>query len=96
VGTYADNRSVVVSATGTGEIFIRTVAAFNTAAQYGCCTLPSPMAADNTLMEIAAIGRAGGLIMMQKAIMQRVSILGAVPGHYRQRRHSTSQHFLMS
>jgi hypothetical protein len=42
------------------------------------------MAADNTLMEIAAIGRAGGLIMMQKAIMQRVSILGAVPGHYRQ------------
>ncbi|SFO37522.1 isoaspartyl peptidase/L-asparaginase family protein [Nitrosospira briensis] len=63
-GTYADNRSVAVSATGTGEIFIRTVAAFNTAAQVRLQHLPITEAADNTLGEIAAIGGDGGLIVL--------------------------------
>ena len=63
-GTYADNRSVAVSATGTGEMFIRTVAAFNTAAQVRLQHIPITEAADNTLAEIAAIGGDGGLIVL--------------------------------
>ena len=63
-GTYADNRSVAVSATGNGEIFIRTVAAFNTAAQVRLQHIPIIEAAENTLAEIAAIGGDGGLIVL--------------------------------
>ena len=63
-GTYADNRSVAVSATGTGEMFIRTAAAFNTAAQVRLLRTPIAMAADNTLTEVAAIGGDGGLIVL--------------------------------
>jgi L-asparaginase / beta-aspartyl-peptidase len=63
-GTYADNRSVAVSATGTGEMFIRTAAAFNTAAQVRLEGIPIAEAADNTLAEVAAIGGDGGLIVL--------------------------------
>lgn len=63
-GTYADNRSVAVSATGTGEMFIRTVAAFNTAAQVRLQHITITEAADNTLADIAAIGGDGGLIVL--------------------------------
>ena len=63
-GTYADNRSVAVSGTGTGEMFIRTAAAFNTAAQVRLQRVPITEAADNTLAEIAAIGGDGGLIVL--------------------------------
>ncbi len=65
-GTYADNRSVAVSATGTGEMFIRTAAAFNTAVQVRLQHIPIAEAADNTLTEIAAIGGDGGLIVLDK------------------------------
>jgi beta-aspartyl-peptidase (threonine type) len=63
-GNYADNRSVAVSATGTGEMFIRTCAAFNTAAQVRQLRTPITEAADNTLAEIEAIGGEGGLIVL--------------------------------
>ena len=63
-GTYADNRSVAVSATGTGEMFIRTAAAFNTAAQVRFQHIPLDKAADNTLAEIASIQGDGGLIVL--------------------------------
>jgi len=63
-GTYADNRSVAVSATGTGEMFIRAAAAYNTAAQVRLLRTPIAEAADNTLGEIAAIGGDGGLIVL--------------------------------
>lgn len=63
-GTYADNRSVAVSATGTGEMFIRTSAAFNTAAQVRLLHTPLAEAADNVLAEINAIGGDGGLIVL--------------------------------
>jgi len=63
-GTYADNRSVAVSATGTGEMFIRTAAAFHTAIQVRSQHMPIAQAADNTLSEIAAIGGEGGLIVL--------------------------------
>jgi len=63
-GTYADNRSVAVSATGTGEMFIRTAAAFNTASQVRLLGKPVADAADIALAEIAAIGGEGGLIVL--------------------------------
>jgi beta-aspartyl-peptidase (threonine type) len=63
-GTYADNRSVAVSATGTGEIFIRTVAAFNTAAQVRLQNISITEAADNTLAEVAGLRGGGGLIVL--------------------------------
>lgn len=63
-GTYADNRSVAVSATGTGEMLIRTAAAFNTAAQVQLQHISITEAADNTLKEVAAIGGDGGLIVL--------------------------------
>lgn len=63
-GTYADNRSVAVSATGTGEMFIRAAAAFNTAAQVRLQHKPIAEAANNVLAEIAAIGGDGGLIVL--------------------------------
>lgn len=63
-GTYADNRSVAVSATGTGETFIRTAAAFNTAARVQLLRTPIVQAADSVLEEIAAIGGDGGLIVL--------------------------------
>ncbi|MDR4516960.1 MAG: isoaspartyl peptidase/L-asparaginase [Nitrosomonas sp.] len=63
-GTYADNQSIAVSATGTGEMFIRTAAAFNTAAQVKLQHKSIVTAADNTLAEISAIGGEGGLIVL--------------------------------
>ncbi|MDE2388175.1 MAG: isoaspartyl peptidase/L-asparaginase [Betaproteobacteria bacterium] len=63
-GTYADNRSVAVSATGSGEMFIRTAAAFNTAAQVQLQQIPLAEAADNTLTEVTALGGDGGLIVL--------------------------------
>ncbi|MCC7090517.1 MAG: isoaspartyl peptidase/L-asparaginase [Nitrosomonas sp.] len=63
-GTYADNRSVAVSATGTGEMFIRTCAAFHIAEQVRLQRLPLLQAVDQTLAEIAAIGGEGGLIVL--------------------------------
>ncbi len=63
-GTYADNRSVAVSATGSGEMFIRTCAAFNTAVQVRLLRSSLIEAADNTLKEVAAIAGDGGLIVL--------------------------------
>lgn len=63
-GTYADNRAVAVSATGTGEMFIRTCAAFNTAARVRMQHISITEAADETLREIADIGGDGGLIAL--------------------------------
>jgi L-asparaginase / beta-aspartyl-peptidase len=61
-GTYADNRAAAVSATGSGEYFIRAVAAHEVAARIrlGCETLQQ--AIDGVLADIAALGGRGGLI----------------------------------
>ncbi|MCP5243822.1 isoaspartyl peptidase/L-asparaginase [Nitrosomonas sp.] len=63
-GTYADNQSVAVSATGTGEMFIRSAAGFYTAAQIKLQNKSLFEAADHTLAEIATIGGEGGLIVL--------------------------------
>ncbi|MCD0503538.1 isoaspartyl peptidase/L-asparaginase family protein [Bordetella petrii] len=62
-GCYASNRSCAVSTTGTGEMFIRAVAAYDVAAQmeYGGATLQA--AADRVVFDtLPAIQGKGGLI----------------------------------
>ena len=61
-GTYADNRAAAVSATGSGEYFIRAVAAHEVAARIrlGCETLQQAL--DGVLQDIAGLGGRGGLI----------------------------------
>lgn len=66
-GTWADNRSVAVSATGTGETFIRTAAAANVAARVRHAGESPAEAAEHVLEEIASIGGEGGLIVVDAA-----------------------------
>lgn len=65
-GTYADNRSVAVSGTGTGEMFIRAVAAYSIAMQVQLKHCSITEAADQTLSDIAAMGGDGGVIVLSK------------------------------
>lgn len=62
-GTYADNRTAAVSCTGTGEMFMRTAAAYDLCARmaYGGASLDA--AASHVVMQtLPAIGGRGGLI----------------------------------
>ncbi|NBM56594.1 beta-aspartyl-peptidase [Proteus sp. G2669] len=66
-GNYADNETVAVSATGSGEMFIRTLTAFNIAAQVKYQNLPLEIAAQNALDEVKAINGSGGVIVLDKS-----------------------------
>ena len=61
-GTYADDRAGAVSATGSGEYFIRAVAAHEVTARVrmGGCSLQQ--AVDSVLADIETLGGKGGLI----------------------------------
>ncbi|HEX6073391.1 MAG TPA: isoaspartyl peptidase/L-asparaginase [Sphingomicrobium sp.] len=61
-GTYADDRSAAVSATGSGEFFIRAVAAHQLAERVRCGREPLSQALDAVLADIGALGGKGGLI----------------------------------
>lgn len=61
-GTYADDRSAAVSATGSGEYFIRAVAGHQLAERVRLCGDSLQDALDATLSDIAALGGSGGLI----------------------------------
>jgi beta-aspartyl-peptidase (threonine type) len=61
-GTYADDRAAAVSATGSGEYFIRAVAAHEVAARVRLSGKSLQDAVDDVLAEIAALGGKGGLI----------------------------------
>lgn len=61
-GTYADDRSAAVSATGSGEYFIRAVAAYQLAERVRLLGEPLQAALDAVLADIAALGGKGGLI----------------------------------
>ncbi|MBX9447366.1 isoaspartyl peptidase/L-asparaginase family protein [Dickeya chrysanthemi] len=62
-GCYANNRTVAVSCTGTGEVFMRTVAAYDVSALMEYGNLPLSQAADTVVMEkVLALGGSGGLI----------------------------------
>jgi beta-aspartyl-peptidase (threonine type) len=60
-GTYADDVAAI-SATGSGEYFIRAVAAHSVAARVRLAGQPLQQAVDSVLADIAALGGKGGLI----------------------------------
>jgi beta-aspartyl-peptidase (threonine type) len=61
-GTYADDRSAAVSATGSGEYFIRAVAAHQLAERVRLANEPLQQALDSVLADIGSLGGKGGLI----------------------------------
>jgi L-asparaginase / beta-aspartyl-peptidase len=61
-GTYADDRSAAVSATGSGEYFIRAVAAHQLAERVRCGGETLQQALDSALADIESLGGKGGLI----------------------------------
>ena len=61
-GTYADNRAAAISATGSGEYFIRAVAAHEVAARMRLAGETLQQAIDSVLADISALGGKGGLI----------------------------------
>jgi beta-aspartyl-peptidase (threonine type) len=66
-GCYANNASVAVSCTGTGEVFIRALAAYDIAAlmEYGGLSLAE--ASERVVMEkLPALGGSGGLIAVDR------------------------------
>jgi beta-aspartyl-peptidase (threonine type) len=61
-GTYADDRSAAVSATGSGEYFIRAVAAHQLAERVRLGGATLQQALDAVLSDISELGGTGGLI----------------------------------
>jgi beta-aspartyl-peptidase (threonine type) len=61
-GTYADDRSAAVSATGSGEYFMRAVAAHQLAERVRLAGASLQQALDATLADITELGGTGGLI----------------------------------
>jgi beta-aspartyl-peptidase (threonine type) len=61
-GTYADDRAAAVSATGSGEYFIRAVAAHQLAERVRIGGQPLQEALDAVLADVASLGGKGGLI----------------------------------
>jgi beta-aspartyl-peptidase (threonine type) len=61
-GTYADDRSAAVSATGSGEYFIRAVAAHQLAERVRLGGQSLQVALDAVLADIQSLGGKGGLI----------------------------------
>jgi beta-aspartyl-peptidase (threonine type) len=82
-GTYADDRAAAVSATGSGEYFIRAVAAHQVASRVALSREPLQQAVDAVLADIAALGGKGGLIAVSP---QGEAAWGfTTPGMYRGR-----------
>jgi isoaspartyl peptidase/L-asparaginase-like protein (Ntn-hydrolase superfamily) len=65
-GTYADNASCAVSGTGLGELFIRSVLAFDVAARMRYCGEPLRRAAVTALANVSRLGGDGGLIAVDR------------------------------
>jgi beta-aspartyl-peptidase (threonine type) len=61
-GTYADDRSAAVSATGSGEYFIRSVAAHQLAERVRIGGEPLQQALDAVLADVNSLGGKGGMI----------------------------------
>ncbi|MEO6248843.1 MAG: isoaspartyl peptidase/L-asparaginase [Sphingomicrobium sp.] len=61
-GTYADDRSAAVSATGLGEAFIRAVGAHELAARVRIGSESLQQALDAVLADVTTLGGSGGLI----------------------------------
>jgi L-asparaginase / beta-aspartyl-peptidase len=65
-GTYADNASCAVSATGHGEFFIRYGAAFEIAARLGHAGQSLEQAAPAVIASLAVVGGSGGVVAVDR------------------------------
>jgi beta-aspartyl-peptidase (threonine type) len=63
-GTYADDRSGAVSATGAGEFFIRECVAHEIGARLRFVGESAQQAADTVMAEVKALGGTGGVIVV--------------------------------
>jgi beta-aspartyl-peptidase (threonine type) len=67
-GTYADDKRAAVSCTGSGEMFIRTAAAYDVCARMRYAGQSLAQAAHAVIMQaVPAIGGSGGLIAIDRA-----------------------------
>jgi L-asparaginase / beta-aspartyl-peptidase len=88
-GTYANNRTCAMSATGDGEYFIRIVAAHETSALMEHCAMPLEKAAQAVIAKITDLGGTGGLIAIDKE--GNISLPFNTAGMYRGYVDSTGQ-----
>ncbi|HEX4630743.1 MAG TPA: isoaspartyl peptidase/L-asparaginase [Chthoniobacterales bacterium] len=65
-GTYANNKTCAVSATGDGEFFIRAVAAYDVSALMEYSRMNLGEAARVVIEKVAALGGTGGLIAVDR------------------------------
>ncbi len=82
-GTYADDRAAALSATGSGEFFIRVAAAHEVTARMRMLGETLQQAMDAVLADIRALGGSGGLIGVSPAGEAAWSF--TTPGMYRGR-----------
>lgn len=81
-GTYADNRSCAVSATGHGEFFIRAVVAKDISARMQYQGASLALAAEEVVMgELVAMGGEGGVVAVDRH--GNISLTFNTPGMYR-------------
>jgi len=65
-GTYANNRTCAVSATGTGEYFIRSVAAHDISSMMEYAGMSLEQAAETLIDKLGKLGGDGGVIAIDK------------------------------
>ena len=63
-GTYADDRSGAVSATGAGEYFIRAAVAHEICARIRMLGESASVAADKVIADVGSLGGSGGVILV--------------------------------
>jgi beta-aspartyl-peptidase (threonine type) len=81
-GTYADNRSCAVSATGHGEYFIRATVARDICARMQFQGVSLQKAADDVVMgELVNLGGTGGIISVDK--QGNIALVFNTEGMYR-------------
>jgi beta-aspartyl-peptidase (threonine type) len=85
-GTYADNATCAVSATGHGEFFIRHGAAFEIAARLRHAGQSLERAARAVIDELAAAGGSGGVVAVDRvgALVLPFNTAGMYRGHVRE------------
>ena len=80
-GTYANNATCAVSATGDGEYFIRTVVAHDISSLMEYQGLPVQQAAEKVIDKVGKLGGTGGVIVIDKD--GNIAMPFNTPGMYR-------------
>jgi beta-aspartyl-peptidase (threonine type) len=88
-GTYADDGSAAVSATGSGEYFIRALAAYQVAERVKIGHESLQHALDETLADVRSLGGTGGLIAVARTGEMAWGF--TTPGMYRGRADSSGR-----